>query len=552
MNAEEALELLQMQLDSESEEYDDEDRDPSYSLPKARQSSDTESCDKDTDQLDDSRDSTPPSPSQHEVPQHTEDEPVTAPPRKKKRLRTEKERNERDTISHGVKDGCGDACKMACNQKFTIEQRHQINKSFWELTLDERRKWVWSNVRQIKSKRTTTQGDSRRGKTFQYQLRKVLTEDDGSIVNVCKVFFLTTLGYNKRSDGVIMRILNSAPPEALSPAPDMRGKHAPKNNIDVMEIQRHIKSFNPVVHHYRREHAPNRLYLPSDITITDMHKDFCQNVFAISRESYRKQVAEMNISFAVLGGEECETCKKFNIHSKTKDPDCDCDTCKSQTDHNRQSEFARKAYKRDQAASLSSQTNTTSYASVDLQKVIMLPRLPGVKSCMFTKRIIAFNETFAALGAAGKNTTVVWHEAIAGRLAQDICSTYWNFFVEKQRDTEHIVLWADNCSAQNKNWQFFTFLASAVNSNWIAAKTIRMNYLVTGHTFMSADSVHSAIERELKKKGDCCDWQDFTSVLEMPTVGSSTWQCKIFWNGVMVQTSQQYLGVALNWQIWQL
>ena len=91
--------------------------------------------------------------------------------------------------------------------------------------------------------------------------------------------------------------------------------------------------------------------------------------FAISRESYRKQEAEMNISFAVLGGEECETCKKFNIHSKTKDPDFDCDTCKRQTDHNRQSEFARKAYKRDQAASLSSQTNTTSYASDALQKV---------------------------------------------------------------------------------------------------------------------------------------------------------------------------------------
>ena len=66
--------------------------------------------------------------SQHEVPQHTEDEPVIAPPRKKKRLRTERERNERDAISHGVKDGCGDACKMECNQKITIEQRHQIKK----------------------------------------------------------------------------------------------------------------------------------------------------------------------------------------------------------------------------------------------------------------------------------------------------------------------------------------------------------------------------------------------------------------------------------------
>ncbi|GFS04207.1 hypothetical protein ElyMa_006490100 [Elysia marginata] len=131
----------------------------------------------------------------------------------------------------------------------------------------------------------------------------------------------------------------------------------------------------------------------------------------------------------------------------------------------------------DQAASLSSQTNTTSYASVDLQKVIMLPRLPGVKSCMFTKRIIAFNEIFAALGAAGKNTTVVWHEAIAGRLAQDICSTYWNFFVEKQRDTEHIVLWADNCSAQNKNWQFFTFLASEDNDTSLSYPTISKGFV---------------------------------------------------------------------------
>ena len=133
---------------------------------------------------------------------------MIAPPRKKKRLRTEKGRNERDAISHGVKDGCGDTCKMECNQKITIEQRHQINKSFWELTLDERRKWVWSNVRQIKSTRIITQVDSRRGKTFYYQLRKVLTEDDGSIVNVCKVFFLTTLGYYKRNDGVIMRIVH--------------------------------------------------------------------------------------------------------------------------------------------------------------------------------------------------------------------------------------------------------------------------------------------------------------------------------------------------------
>ena len=36
--------------------------------------------------------------------------------------------------------------------------------------------------------------------------------------------------------------------------------------------------------------------------------------------------------------------------------------------------------------------------SVNLQKVIMLPRIPGVKSTAFTKRIIAFHHQFAVVG----------------------------------------------------------------------------------------------------------------------------------------------------------
>jgi len=38
--------------------------------------------------------------------------------------------------------------------------------------------------------------------------------------------------------------------------------------------------------------------------------------------------------------------------------------------------------------------------SVDMQKVIMLPRLPGVKTCVFTWRLVAFHETFAPRGTA--------------------------------------------------------------------------------------------------------------------------------------------------------
>ncbi|KAK3756834.1 hypothetical protein RRG08_048880 [Elysia crispata] len=86
----------------------------------------------------------------------------------------------------------------------------------------------------------------------------------------------------------------------------------------------------------------------------------------------------------------------------------------------------------------------------------MLTRLPGVKSCAFTRRIVVFKETFEGLGTSSNNVAVVRNESVSGRNADDICSAYWSFF-KKERDTKSFILWGNNCSAQNKNWTFFQF-----------------------------------------------------------------------------------------------
>ncbi|GFR89043.1 CAI-1 autoinducer sensor kinase/phosphatase CqsS [Elysia marginata] len=200
--------------------------------------------------------------------------------------------------------------------------------------------------------------------------------------------------------------------ESVCPAPDQRRRHEPKNKIDRDLITTHIKKYNPAVHHYRRKHAPNRLYLPSDITITDMHADFCTSVQRISLETYRTQVDKMNISFAVLGAKESETCKKHSVHASELENgvECACELCESFVRHKERTALARAACKADAAREPEDFEIIT---SVDLQKVIMLPRLPGVKSCAFTKRIIAFNETFAGLGKSTNNTAVVWNESIS-------------------------------------------------------------------------------------------------------------------------------------------
>ena len=54
--------------------------------------------------------------------------------------------------------------------------------------------------------------------------------------------------------------------------------------------------------------------------------------------------------------------------------------------------------------------------SVDMQKVIMLPRLPGLKQAIFCDCLVLFNETFAtAWKPEVKPVGYLWHETIKDR-----------------------------------------------------------------------------------------------------------------------------------------
>ena len=77
-----------------------------------------------------------------------------------------------------------------------------------------------------------------------------------------------------------------------------------------------------------------------------------------------------------------------------------------------------------------------------MQKVIMLPCMPGVKRCVFTKRIVAFNMTFAPLGGkkGGKPLAIIWHEALCGRYDEDIASTYVKFVKYFRHDYRDITI----------------------------------------------------------------------------------------------------------------
>lgn len=213
------------------------------------------------------------------------------------------------------------------------------------------------------------------------------------LVFVCKDMFLATLGYTK-SSSVVYSILNSTPPESTVATTDQRGKAPCSASVDENVLEDHIKKYNPHVSHYRREHAPNRLYLPHTLTALEMHADFIIDHPDVKcgYHRYLQQIHKMKISFAKLGEEECEVCINYKESNHTSCTD-DCIGCKDYARHKELVLQARTSYKED-----GNVVDGTKVRSVDLRKVIMLPRMPGVKAAVFTKHIIAFNQTFCPIG----------------------------------------------------------------------------------------------------------------------------------------------------------
>lgn len=143
-----------------------------------------------------------------------------------------------------------------------------------------------------------------------------------------------------------------------------------------------------------------------------------------------------------------------------------------------------------------------------MQKVSLIPRMPQLQEAFFLSRLLVFNETFASMRKVDNHVCIVWHEAMAGRRAEEVTCTFLKFF-NQHRDVENIILWLDNCTGQNKNWLLFSTILSYVNDPLNSCNSIVLNYLLTGHTYMAADGLHGKIEQMFRKMGDVQDFNDF-------------------------------------------
>ncbi|KAG5896687.1 hypothetical protein JTB14_002534 [Gonioctena quinquepunctata] len=114
---------------------------------------------------------------------------------------------QKDKQDHEVKPGCGINCKKKCSQY--IPEGIRKNTQFWNLKRSDRKNFILQNISKANVARKTIiacENQFKRNTTVRYHLKK----ENGEQVPVCKIFFLTTLGYRLNQDKMLRVILHES------------------------------------------------------------------------------------------------------------------------------------------------------------------------------------------------------------------------------------------------------------------------------------------------------------------------------------------------------
>ena len=268
-----------------------------------------------------------------------------------------------------------------------------------------------------------------------------LPSQQGAKIDVCKTMFLRTLGL--KTDVMVTQLLKAKRrryEDNIAPINDRRGKHEVYENhkADHKAIRYHINSYKPSISHDTRVNAPNRRYLNPEITVTDMLVDYSSSSSKkVSYSAYYTVFKSENIGFSRPSVDDCEVCLQFNDHKATNEENHNSDTC----DICKQFKIHKDKYTKARIGYNKPVNGDTVCFTADMQKVVVLPKLT-TKEHVFTSRLVTFNETFAAKSSGYQDYCVLWHEAISGRKAADVASSYI-MLITASGIPINIMTWAD-------------------------------------------------------------------------------------------------------------
>ncbi|CAH1171175.1 unnamed protein product [Phaedon cochleariae] len=380
---------------------------------------------------------------------------------------------------------CSEKCRIKCSTRLNDSKRQEIFDYYWKLgDINLQRNFVNSCMSEINPTYRNSKPGSTRSKNYKYSF---LIDDAG--VQVCKTFFKNTLGINNRTiftttkkkdhQGIIER--------------DRRGTHTQHKKIPdniKSDILRHIESFPRVNSHYCRSRT-NKEYLEGSLNIRIMYRLYIQQC-EDSGKDYAKYGTyahifntETNIAFHVPKKDQCYLCENY----KNATEESKVNLQEKYDNHLIEKTQSRLEKNRDV------ENPNNSVYCYDLQAVLPTP-CGDVNAFYYRSKLSTLNFTIFDLKNK-RGYCYLWHEAIAKRGANEICSCVYKFITE-HRDRNDIIFYSDNCVGQNKNKFIFGMYLYCVQ-HFEDIHSISHKFLIVGHTQNEGDSMHATIEKEKKR-----------------------------------------------------
>ncbi|XP_053608586.1 uncharacterized protein LOC128675685 isoform X1 [Plodia interpunctella] len=392
-----------------------------------------------------------------------------------------------------LKPPCKETCKFKCRSLINETQRQEILNDYWNLG-DIERQWsfILQSIDEVKPVQRYVRIDENRtpapkrnnNNAFFFTLQ-------GVKIRVCKDFFRNTLAINNRPIETALKKKNKD--TNISLIKDKRGCHSNHAHVDDNGAKGFIEAIPKIESHYLRANS-KRHYIDGSKTISDIHRDYVEqcktnNVgFVNYIMFYRIFTQEFNISFFIPKKDTCEFCEAYkNSTEEEKEMKKE-----SYLKHHQEKLLSRNEKEKDN-------DDNIVVAVYDLQAVFQCPK--GEISVFYYKsKRNVLNLTIYDI----KNHFVecyVWDESQAHRGANEIATCVFKYIknISEGGKPVDVVFYSDNAAGQQKN-KFTTAMYFYSVQNYPNIKSITHKFLIKGHTQNEGDSVHSQIERHVKRQ----------------------------------------------------
>lgn len=385
-------------------------------------------------------------------------------------------------------------CRYKCHNKFSDEERKVLCQSYWKLTDFRRQKdFLLNHITTKTPERRRYRNNNRPPRKYSKQYYFEKNKDK---LRVCQAFFLKTLNI---SNDVVLNAFSHKGPAGTYIGEDKRGKSKPGNKTPddvVADIKSHIESFPTNESHHARK-STRKKYLDSTLSISKMYslyKEKCEQgkKQAASFITYKRIFGkDYNLSFFKPKKDLCQICEKNKNKPVTADYQQEND--ESYLSHLRRKEDCYAEKKKDKERAIREETFCS--VTFDLQSVLQIP-CSDVSPMYYSRKICVYNLTIYESAPPNNAFCFCWTELNGKRGSSEIGSCLFEYLNNLPLTVKEVSLWSDTCGGQNRNQHVAALLYYLVNVSHI--EVIEHKFLESGHSYMEADSMHSAIEHAKK------------------------------------------------------